>query len=116
MYSSEDLERFYFQYKKEALPLGMSIETFCLKNNVQYNLFSKWYKDTRKKVVKVQVDGIPSEQVTSSVQNPEASLVSPKDSVPILIDLRISNGLHIHQKNLSYQSLRSLVEKLEGLC
>lgn len=41
MYSSEDLERFYFQYKTEALPLGMSIETFCLKNKVPYNIFSK---------------------------------------------------------------------------
>ncbi len=39
MYSSEDLERFYFQYKTEALPLGMSIETFCLKNKVPYNIF-----------------------------------------------------------------------------
>ena len=38
MYSSEDLERFYFQYKTEALPLGMSIETFCLKNKVPYNI------------------------------------------------------------------------------
>ena len=56
MYSSEDLERFYFQYKTEALPLGMSIETFCLKNKVPYNIFSKWYKDTRKKVVEVQVE------------------------------------------------------------
>ena len=91
----------------------MSIETFFLKNKVPNNLFSKWYKDTRKKVVEIQVDGIPSVQTTSSVRNPEASPVSPKDSVRILINLHMSNGLHIHQKNLSYQSLRSLVEKLE---
>ena len=114
MYSSEDLERFYFQYKTEALPLGMSIETFCLKNKVPYNIFSKWYKDTRKKVVEVQVDGIPSGQATSSVKELESSPVCPKDSVHILVDFRMSNGLHIHQKNLSYQSLRSLVEKLVG--
>ena len=113
MYSSEDLERFYFQYKTEALPLGMSVETFCLKNKVPYNIFSKWYKDTRKKVVDVQVDGIPSGQATSSVKDTEVSSVSPEASVRILIDLRMINGLHIHQKNLSYQSLRSLVEKLE---
>ena len=111
MYSSEDLERFYFQYKTEALPLGMSVETFCLKNKVPYNIFSKWYKDTRKKVVDVQVDGIPSGQATSSVKDTEVSSVSPEASVRILIDLRISNGLHIHQKNLSYQSLRTLIEK-----
>ena len=28
MYNSEDLERIYFQDKTEALPLGMSIESF----------------------------------------------------------------------------------------
>ena len=119
MYSSEDLERFYFQYKTEALPLGMSIETFCLKNKVPYNIFSKWYKDTRKKVVEVQLDGIHMVTETSSPKASEPSRVSPhasKDSVRILIDLHISNGLHVHQKNLSYQSLRALIEKLEVLC
>ena len=49
MYSSEDLERFYFQYQTEAVPHGMSLQSFCSKNNVPYNLFYKWYKDTRKK-------------------------------------------------------------------
>lgn len=116
MYSSEDLERFYFQYKTEALPLGMSIEAFCLKNKVPYNIFSKWYKDTRKKIVEVQVDGIPSTGESLSVNDSAPSSAVPKDSVRILIDLRISNGLHIHQKNLSYQSLRTLIEKLEALC
>lgn len=116
MYSSEDLERFYFQYKTEALPLGMSIESFCLKNKVPYNIFSKWYKDTRKKIVEVQVDGVPLVKETSSSPKTEASTVSAQDTVRILIDLRISNGLHIHQKNLSYRSLRTLIEKLEVLC
>ena len=53
MYSSEDLERFYFQYQTEALPHGESLQSFCLKNKVPYNIFQKWFKDTRKKVVLV---------------------------------------------------------------
>ena len=57
MYSSEDLERFYFQYQTEALPHGESLQSFCVKNKVPYNLFEKWYKDTRKKVVEVKVSG-----------------------------------------------------------
>ena len=57
MYSSEDLERFYFQYQSEALPHGESLQSFCVKNKVPYNIFQKWFKDTRKKVVEVQVDG-----------------------------------------------------------
>lgn len=49
MYSSEDLERFYFQYQTEALPRGESLQSFCVKNKVPYNIFQKWFKDTRKK-------------------------------------------------------------------
>ena len=53
MYSSEDLERFYFQYQTEAFPHGESLQSFCVKNKVPYNIFQKWYRDTRKKVVEV---------------------------------------------------------------
>ena len=52
MYSSEDLERFYFQYQSEALPHGESLQSFCVKNKVPYNIFQKWFKDTRRKVLK----------------------------------------------------------------
>ena len=59
MYSGEDLERFYFQYQTEAFPHGESLQSFCFKHKVLYNIFQKWFKDTRKKVVEVQVDGAP---------------------------------------------------------
>ena len=36
--------------------------------------------------------------------------------VRIWIDICISNGLHLSQKNLSYQDLVRMIEKLEGLC
>ena len=59
MYSSEDLERFYFHTRPRALPHGESLQSFCVKNKVPYNIFQKWYRDTREKVVEVQVDGAP---------------------------------------------------------
>ena len=65
MYSNEDLERFYFRYQTEALPHGTSLQTFCLNNNVPYNIFSKWYKDTRRKVIEVQVQGRPNQNELS---------------------------------------------------
>lgn len=117
MYSSEDLERFYFQYKTEALPQGISIESFCLKNKVPYNIFSKWYRDTRKGIVEVHVDGRPD---TSSPQVPEAA--SSEEAKPrqektrIKVEIRMTNGLYLSQKNLSYKELVILVGKLEGLC
>lgn len=116
MYSNEDLERFYFQYQTEALPHGESIQSFCLKNNVPYNIFSKWYKDTRKQIVEVKVDGRPSgAEKGPSVPTCPAQPVSPS-LVRILVEIRMSSGLHISQKNLTYRDLVKLVEKLEGLC
>ena len=60
MYSSNDFERLFIRYKAEALPSGESILSFCNRNKVPYNLFEKWYKDTRHRLVPVQVDGRPS--------------------------------------------------------
>lgn len=118
MYSCEDLERFYFQYQTEALPHGVSIQDFCVRNKVPYNLFSKWYKDTRKQIVEVKVDGLPSAETkevapTSSILPQSVHSSSP---VRILVETHMSNGPHISQKNLDYWSLVKLVEKLEGLC
>ena len=120
MYSSEDLERFYFQYQSEALPHGESLQSFYIKNKVPYNIFQKWFKDTRKKVVEVQIDGAPvisHEEKINTVDQPEpVSKSSNENPVRIWIDIRISNGLHLSQKNLSYQDLVRMIEKLEGLC
>ena len=120
MYSSEDLERFYFQYQTEAMPNGISIEQFCSRNKVPYNIFYKWYKDTRNKIVEVKVDGMPPSSAHEQSRKEERQSHSPKigsmSPVRILVELRMTNGLHISQKNLSYQELRKLIEKLEGLC
>ena len=124
MYSYNDFERLFLRYKLEGVPSGVSIEQFCLSNQVPYNLFTKWYKDTRKKIVPVQVLGAPSPE--SEMQElpsplPEGTpevdtLLSSSTGLRILVDICMSNGIHISQKNLSYEGLKSLVEKLEVLC
>ena len=118
MYSNEDLERFYFKYQSEALPHGESIQSFCIKNNFPYNLFSKWYKDTRSKLVEVQVDGrpTPSPSPETSDTTSLAQATESNSSTRILVELRMSNGLRLSQRNLNYRDLVRLVEKLEGLC
>ena len=60
MYSYNDFERLFLRYKLEGIPAGVSIEKFCMSNKVPYNLFAKWYTDTRKKIIPVQVLGAPS--------------------------------------------------------
>ena len=116
MYSSEDLERFYFQYQTEALPHGESIQSFCVRNKVPYNIFSKWYKDTRKQLVEVKVDGRPSDSKKEASVQSDSCLPASPSPVRIMIELRMSNGLHLSQRSLNYQDLIRLVEKLEGLC
>ena len=37
MYSSEDLERFYFQYQTEALPHGESLQSFVSSQKLAHN-------------------------------------------------------------------------------
>ncbi len=107
-------------YQTEALPHGESLQSFCVKNKVPYNIFQKWYRDTRKKVVEVQVDGAPvigHEEQSGAIDQPQP--VSPGRTdhpVRIWVEIRISNGLHLFQKNLSYPDLVRMVEKLEGLC
>ena len=49
----------------------------------------------------------------SSSQEPSSTVTKPS-GVRILVELRMTNGLHISQKNLSYQELKRLIEKLEG--
>ena len=93
---------------------------FRSKNKVPYNIFQKWYKDTRKKVVEVQVDGAPAighEEKSRASDQPQPVSPSRNDHpVRIWVGIRISNGLHLSQKNLSYQDLVRMVEQLEGLC
>ena len=88
MYSNEDLERFYFQYQTESLPSGESLQSFCKRNNVPYNIFSKWYKDTRKRIVEVSVEGRPSEESCPDSQVPEVTF--PKGPFPLRIMVEIA--------------------------
>ena len=98
------------------MPHGESIQSFCVKNKVPYNIFSKLYKDTRKQLVEVKVDGRPSDsEKEASVQSDSIQPASPSP-VRIMIELRMSNGLDLSQRSLNYQDLIRLVEKLEGLC
>ncbi|HBO06583.1 MULTISPECIES: hypothetical protein [Bacteroides] len=103
MYSYNDFERLFVRYKLENLPSGVSIEKFCMSNKVPYNLFAKWYKDTRKKIIPVQVLGVPSpesemHEIPSPIseQNREVDtwLSSPTE-LRIHVDIRMSNGVHI---------------------
>lgn len=124
MYSNEDFENFYVRYKAEALPKGVSIQSWCMKNKVSWNLFNKWYRDTRHRIVPVNLAGHPEEDTiteTAIREFEEQNCDTPnspetKETIRIMIDIRMTNGMQIRQKNLSFGRLKKLVESLEGLC
>ena len=96
------------------MPKGISIEQFCSRNKVPYNIFYKWYKDTRNKIVEVKVDGFSTstqEEPKVESRSQERPTTETKFScVRILVELRMTNGLHLSQKNLSYQEFKQLIE------
>lgn len=122
MYSSEDFERFYIRYKAEGLPRKLSIQEFCIRNNVQWNLFNKWYRDTRHKIVPVEVTGKPEEEtedvppINGTSEKESGNESSEFQETRIMVDIRMTNGLHVQQRNLNYRSLKQLVENMEVLC
>ena len=132
MFTNEDYERLLVKYTSQGIPAGKSIQHFCDRHKVPYNLFDKWYRDTRHKVVKVKVDGMPTAGPASgpslmksimddaklsereaewTEDNPKPGSVAyldqhreeagQKDTVSIMVDIRMSNGMQIRHRNLS---------------
>ena len=71
------------------------------------------------KVVEVEVDGAPvisHEEQSGAIDQPQPVSRGRTDHpVRIWVEIRISNGLHLFQKNLSY-GFGSYGRKPEGLC
>lgn len=97
----------------------MSIEQFCIQQGVPYQVFNKWFRDRKKRIVPVEIVGReeePKPDETSKVESPKASK-APEDMPCVkYVKLVFGNELKVEKKNLAYQGLKELVEKLEGLC
>lgn len=44
MYSDKDFQTFWFRYKTEGEPHGISINSFCINQGVPYKQFYAWFK------------------------------------------------------------------------
>ena len=62
-----------------------------------------------------ETDTQSSKEVSSS-PTPERKENTGPCPVKMMIDIRMINGIRIQQRNLTYQNLKRLIEKLEGLC
>ena len=105
MYSSKDLERLWFLYKTVGEPKGVSINSFCVFNNVSYTVFYDWYKKTQKKAVPVGVVGVPAtteNEEPSQTPIKDEPKLSPKLRGSIMVTIKTREGLCIQKKGLDY--------------
>ena len=101
MFGEKDFERLWFLYKTEGEPKGVSINSFCISNNIPYTAFYDWFKKTQKKVVPVEVEGIPEELVQASNGEQDVTKEKPKRISPnkgnIMVTIRRKH--HGNDKN-----------------
>ena len=53
MFNEKNFERQWFLYKTKGEPKGVSINSFCISNNIPCTAFYDWFKKTQKKIVPV---------------------------------------------------------------
>ena len=91
--------------KPRVSPQGVSINSFCISNNIPYTAFYDWFKKTQKKVVPVEVEGIPEELIqTGNEEQQDVAKDKPKRTTPhkgsIMVTIRTREGLCIQKKGL----------------
>ena len=127
MASSEDFKRILELYNQESKTSGVSIVAFCQKNGIVYSQFERWYKNRHK--VKVHAVDIVDRDGAIPVQDTKlpdtcdkvVEVAESQDvrlSKPTLftIQLKSTTGMYFQQRNIDYNRLKDLVEKLEVLC
>lgn len=94
----------------------MSIEQFCIKQGVPSQVFNKWFRNRKKRIVPVEIVGREEDPKPEAETNGKEATAPKKVARLKYIKLVFGNELRIEKKNLSYHEFKELVEKLEGLC
>ena len=83
MISNSDLEKAWFLYKTEYEPQNISINDFCMRKGIPHREFNKWFRNTHKQVVPVEVEGIPDNSEPAPPQSDVSKVsntMSPRKS------------------------------------
>ena len=120
MYSDKDFQTFWFRYKTEGEPHGISINSFCINQGVPYKQFYAWFKKHAKDtVVPIEIEGAPTEDETDGVECASQPVSNPKTKKSkggILITVQTMDGLFVKKGGLDYDGMKDFVSRLEGLC
>lgn len=124
MISNEKMEEYWLRYKSEGVAKGLSLQAYCSTHNIPYNAFEKYLKLRRhfSTAHRIEVTDVPTTEEISATGTPAGkgndgtSEIKPEPVLSIMIGIRMNNGIRVQQKNLDYNGLEGLVEKLEVLC
>lgn len=119
------MEKLWWKYQHEGIEKNLSLQSFCSIHNVPYNQFEKFLTLRRNlsDIHPVTITGMPGQEASSPIAKSEVEQASEtrepahtQGKNRIMVNIRMTNGIHITKKDMDYQGLRSLVEKLEVLC
>lgn len=109
---------FLYHYQTEAVPLNVSIDSFCLREGVEYRNFIRWYRDNKKRlresemadirISAIKVTGAPAS--TAPVNPPIASCTVSE------FHLKLSNGIEIHKSDSHLEDITNLLSSLSRIC
>lgn len=121
MANSLDFQKIHTRYEEEGVPHGVSIVDFCQRNGISYKQYERWFKNRKNvKIYPVELTFDSSEEVsatfadTSDQEGPND--INQGSSVMFNVKIVTNTGMLLHQRNLDYSHLLSLIQKLEVLC
>ena len=103
MYSNNDFEMLFIRYKVEAMPQKSMVQGYKTSNSTGTSRRTTGNGGQFPK---------GSVLYSYSGKKEEYGPLSCKNDV----DIRMTNGIRIQQRNLTYRNLKRLIEKLEGPC
>ena len=120
MYSDKDFQTFWFCYKTEGEPHGISINSFCINQGVPYKQFYAWFKKHAKDaVIPVEIEGALTDEEIDDIEatpQPASKPRAKKSKGGILITIQTMDRLFVKKSELDYAGMKDLVSRLEGLC
>lgn len=94
----------------------MTIESFCINNGVNYRSFDRWYRNSHKDIVPVEIIDKPEIGDGQQGCKCDKDEQSSTHETLITMTLNFSNGMYIRRKHLTYSELKQMILKVEGLC
>lgn len=119
MLKESDFEKLWFLYQTEGYPANLSIQEFCSAKNVPYEEYQKWERARKKKIVSVEVDGMPGGDNGDTPPDNEAGglrKAGHQSLQGVHVRLTLPGGITMSKRCRGYDDLLSTVKKLKSLC